>query len=70
MTNQEIGEKIRVRRKQLRLCQRDLAKHEAVFALIECSMLSEECKEVCKECVKDRARALPYSIAWSRGAPD
>ena len=40
--------------------------HEAVFSLIDCSMLPEECKQLYKDHVKDRGRALSYSFSGLR----
>ena len=49
-----------------RILEKFISGQEAVFALIECSMLSTECKALYKDHVKDRARAISYSLSGLR----
>jgi serine/threonine-protein kinase HipA len=49
-----------------RILETFVSEQEAVFSLIECSMLSEECKGLYKEHVKDRVRAFSYSLSGLR----
>ncbi len=49
-----------------RILERFISQQEAVFALIECSMLSDERKDLYKEHVKDRVRAFSYSFSGLR----
>jgi serine/threonine-protein kinase HipA len=49
-----------------RVLEEVITTQEAVFALIECSMLPEECKQLYKEHVDDRIRAFSYSFSGWR----
>ncbi len=52
-----------------RILEQFIAGQEAVFSLIDCSMLPEECKQLYKGHVQDRVRALSYSFSGQRPAP-
>ncbi len=49
-----------------RILEKFIAAQEAVFALIDCSMLPEECKQLYKEHVIDMGQALSYSFSGVR----
>ncbi|SIO65183.1 serine/threonine-protein kinase HipA [Singulisphaera sp. GP187] len=49
-----------------RILERFIPEQEAVFSLIECSMLSDECKDLYKKHVKDQINAFSYSHAGLR----
>ena len=49
-----------------RILETFISKQEAVLSLIECSMLSGECKDLYKEHVKDRVRAFSHSYSKFR----
>jgi serine/threonine-protein kinase HipA len=49
-----------------RFMQSAVSKESAIFSLVDRSALSEECKQVYKESVRDSLRALSYSFAESR----
>ncbi|WP_406698694.1 HipA domain-containing protein [Singulisphaera sp. Ch08] len=55
-----------VERRYKRILEMFISKQEAVFSLIECSMLSEECKNLYKKHVNDRISAFSYSLAGLR----
>ncbi len=56
-----------VEKRYKRILERFIAEQEAVFSLVDRSMLPEECKELYKGHVKDLARALCYSFSGLRG---
>jgi serine/threonine-protein kinase HipA len=55
-----------VERRYRRILETFISGQEAVFSLIECSMLSEDCRELYKEHVKDRVRAFSHSFSGWR----
>lgn len=55
-----------VERRYKRILETFISKQEALFALIECSMLSEESKDLYKQHVKDRVRAFSSSASGLR----
>jgi serine/threonine-protein kinase HipA len=52
-----------VERRSRRILDQFIDGQEAVFSLIDSSMLSEECKQFYKDHVNDRVRALSYSFS-------
>ncbi len=49
-----------------RILEQFIAEQEAVFSLIDCSMLPDKCKQLYKGHVKDRRQALSYSFSGLR----
>jgi serine/threonine-protein kinase HipA len=56
-----------VEKRYKRILQQFIDEQDAVFSLIECSMLPDDCKQLYKDHVKDRRQALSYSHASLRG---
>src|SRR5262249_9808130 len=66
---QEFAERLGLHRARFtRIMQDAVKKEREVFSLIDRSLLSEECKQLYKEGVRDSSRVLSYSYAELRGA--
>jgi hypothetical protein len=55
-----------VEKRYKRILESVVTEQEAVYWLIECSMLPEECKQLYREHVEDRVRACSYSFSGWR----
>src|SRR5262249_32206675 len=49
-----------------RILESLIGEQKAVFSLIDCSMLPDECKQLYKDYVKDRVRAFSHSMSGWR----
>jgi serine/threonine-protein kinase HipA len=68
---QELANRLELQKARfMRIMRSSVGKEREVFSLIDRSALSEECKQLYKEGVRDASRALSYSYAesLSRGA--
>ena len=55
-----------IEKRYKRILETFVTKQEAVLSLIECSMLSKDCKQLYRECVEERVRAISYSFSEQR----